>query len=523
MFAVSEALELEVLRRACVVAGARGLGREVQWAHVVDVPDVLQWVRAGDLLLTTAVSLRDHPQSQQQLVPDLHRKGLAGLVLAIGGYLERMPEAMRVQADDLDFPLIELPWDVPFQDVVMAVSEQIINAQNTLLQRTMEIHDRFTARVLEGGGLADLVSDLAAVLARSALIVDTSFTIIATTTPPGAMPVIEQGPGDTLPGVLLAHLRESMPPSYSHPARAWRVPPHPDNGLRTSCVVAPVAVGSQTLGYVVAGATHGGVGELDLRAAERAATVAALLLYKECAVREAESRMEGSLIDRLLTGNALDEATVAAAQRYGLEVAHRYGVAILAVGAGEAVALLPRLRAALAQLHQPLLVGERDCGIVLFLHAHEAGARSTAERLVAALGLPHPLRLALGRGTGLRALASGYQQARESLAVAARLAMEGPVIEFDELGLLHWLWTVPPTARADNAFARKVQLLAEYDGAKQTDLLATLEAYLRHDGAINEAAQVLHVHRHTLTYRLEKIERLCDLKLATPLVRLNLQ
>jgi len=489
----------------------------------VDVPDVIHWVRDGDLLLTTAISLRDDPWSQQQIVPDLHEKGLAGLVLAIGGYLEHVPEAMRAQADHLNFPLIELPWDVPFQDVVMAISEQIINAQNTLLRRTADIHDRFTARVLQGSGLADLADDLAAVLARPALIVDASFTIMAATTPLDAAPVVAQGVGDALPRPLIAHARGSMPSPNSRPARSWRVAARLDRGLRADCVVAPIAVGHQTLGYVVAGATRDGGGELDLQAAEQAATVTALLLYKERAVHEAESRMEGSLMDRLLTGNALDEATVVAAQRYGLDVAHRYVVGILASEANEVAAILPRLHGALAQLRQPRLVSEQDFGVVLFLCVQEGDAKPAAERLVAAIGLSHPVRLALGRGAGLRELSRGYQQACEALEVATRLAMTDPVIAFDELGLLHWLWTLQPAAQADNTFVRKVHLLVEYDRNKETDLRATLEAYVRADGAISEAANILHVHRHTLTYRLDKIKRLCELNLAAPLVRLNLQ
>jgi purine catabolism regulator len=85
------------------------------------------------------------------------------------------------------------------------------------------------------------------------------------------------------------------------------------------------------------------------------------------------------------------------------------------------------------------------------------------------------------------------------------------------------VWTLPPAVRADNAYIRKVRLLIDYDRAKGADLLATLDAYLQHGGALTQAAATLFVHRHTLTYRLDKIERLCDLDLSAPLVRLNLQ
>ena len=45
-----EMLSLDVLERACVVAGAVGLERKVRWVHLVDLPDLLPWVRAGQFL-----------------------------------------------------------------------------------------------------------------------------------------------------------------------------------------------------------------------------------------------------------------------------------------------------------------------------------------------------------------------------------------------------------------------------------------------------------------------------------------
>ena len=50
---VREALAVESLRTAEVVAGSGGLEREVRWAHVIDMPDPAPWVRPGQLLLTT--------------------------------------------------------------------------------------------------------------------------------------------------------------------------------------------------------------------------------------------------------------------------------------------------------------------------------------------------------------------------------------------------------------------------------------------------------------------------------------
>ena len=44
---IRDALKLESLKTATVVAGHAGLDRELQWAHVIDMPDPAPWVRPG--------------------------------------------------------------------------------------------------------------------------------------------------------------------------------------------------------------------------------------------------------------------------------------------------------------------------------------------------------------------------------------------------------------------------------------------------------------------------------------------
>ena len=55
---VAKMLTLPAFSGAEVVAGARGLERIVRSANVMEVPDIVPWVRAEGLLLTTGYPLR---------------------------------------------------------------------------------------------------------------------------------------------------------------------------------------------------------------------------------------------------------------------------------------------------------------------------------------------------------------------------------------------------------------------------------------------------------------------------------
>lgn len=51
---VRDALRMEPLCRARLVAGEDGLDREITSVNVMEVPDIVNWVKPGALLLTTA-------------------------------------------------------------------------------------------------------------------------------------------------------------------------------------------------------------------------------------------------------------------------------------------------------------------------------------------------------------------------------------------------------------------------------------------------------------------------------------
>src|SRR3954452_16200453 len=100
-----EALRLGPLQRARVVAGAAGLDRLVAQVNVMEVPDILPWVKPQQLLLTTTYPLRDESAALEDLVPGLAERGLAGLAIKPARYIDAIPPVMIEAADRLGFPL----------------------------------------------------------------------------------------------------------------------------------------------------------------------------------------------------------------------------------------------------------------------------------------------------------------------------------------------------------------------------------------------------------------------------------
>jgi purine catabolism regulator len=533
MLTVRQALAMEVFAGSRVVAGKDGLDRQIRWAHPVDIPHASEWVRGGELLLTTFYGLRDDPEAQIHLCAELADKGLAGMVVAIGGYLDAVPDAIRSAADAARFPIIEMPWDVPFEDVVRAISEQIINEQYQLYKQSLSIHGSLTRLVLDGGSLQDVAQELCKLMQRPVEIDDLSFSVLAAA---GSESEIDDSrrtalrEGRSAP-MLLEHLRRSGVLSRMRTSfEPERIDPDESTsayGMTMARILAPIVVARKIYGYVWIIAGRRELEPLDFHAIEHAATVAALILFRDQTGRQAEERAESRILSRLLAEDArLDNTLREEAARFRLRLEAPHAILVIDAGSNEVRAVELAARNAVRRAGLAAAMGERAGRVVVLVEGSRAEAIvELCQRIITeAQPLEDTIRVgASPLHEDAATLQRAYEHALEALALLPALGDDRRVVQFDELGILHWLHAVPQDLLTENAFARSIQRLAEHDRARGAELLHTLEVFLECDGNSVRAAEKLIVHRHTLKYRLQRIEELCEVDLSDPLCKLNLR
>ncbi|MBP2656729.1 MAG: pucR [Firmicutes bacterium] len=129
MPSLKEIVNLPSLKKMKIVAGRDGLDRIVNWVHFLDLPDVLPWIQGGELLLITGIGLEQDEKRLLDLVEGIAEKHLAGLVINVGPYIKETPDTVIRLADELKFPVFELPWEVKLVEVTHDVSTYIIMKQ----------------------------------------------------------------------------------------------------------------------------------------------------------------------------------------------------------------------------------------------------------------------------------------------------------------------------------------------------------------------------------------------------------
>jgi purine catabolism regulator len=119
-----------------LVTGEENAGANVRWVHSSELLDPTPWLRGGELLLTTGLQLSG-AKPQREFVERLAKREIAGLGFGTGFVHKKLPAAVLNTARKLDFPLFEVPYELPFIAITERVFAQLLNERYELLQRNM--------------------------------------------------------------------------------------------------------------------------------------------------------------------------------------------------------------------------------------------------------------------------------------------------------------------------------------------------------------------------------------------------
>ena len=126
---LKDLFQLPHMKDLKLVAGATGMDRTLHWVHVVELPDVMHWTLGGELLFMTGIGIRDNLAQLPRIVEACAQRKVAGLVLNVGPYIPATPPEVIELAEQLGFPLFELPWEVKLVEVTKEICNHIMSQQ----------------------------------------------------------------------------------------------------------------------------------------------------------------------------------------------------------------------------------------------------------------------------------------------------------------------------------------------------------------------------------------------------------
>jgi GAF domain-containing protein len=161
------------------------------------------------------------------------------------------------------------------------------------------------------------------------------------------------------------------------------------------------------------------------------------------------------------------------------------------------------------------LFDRREDSLRALVRLQTASADSFLERLRRVQAdLPRPVSAGISSVCkGEATFADGFAEAQQALLGTIVLRGEPTVLSYDELGAYKYLLRVAVDGGVRDATVDAVSKLADYDAQRGSQLIATLEEFLRRHGSISATSEALFVHPNTLRQRLRRIAELSGLDL----------
>ncbi|MCG7204380.1 PucR family transcriptional regulator [Streptomyces arenae] len=494
-----------------VRAGEDRLDVPVRWAHVSELADPVPYMEGGELLLITALKLdAEDPQAMRRYVKRLVGAGVVGLGFAVGVNYDEIPEALVDAARQEGLPLLEVPRRTPFLAISKAVSAAIAADQYRAVTAGFAAQRELTRQALNAGP-EGLLAALAAQVDGWAALYDASGAVVATA-PEWA-------------GRRAARLTPEVERLRERPAPASSVVGGPDNEDRVE--LHSLGTGRRPRAALAVG-TAAALGTAERYAVHSAIALLTLTTERSRSLHAAEQRVGAAVLRMLLAGQP-DHARAVAGDLYGrlLDAPFRM---IVADAGGELLAgLTEAVESAAARSGEAVLVvpeGEgrlvvlaADGGAAVTAYGEYAAAREAARTAAEQAADDDELVVGLSAPSGPTGAAAAYKQAEQALSVARRRGRV--LVEHEQLAS----GSVLPLLADDavKAFADGLlRALREHDATGRGDLVASLRAWLSRHGQWDAAAADLGVHRHTLRYRMRRVEEILGRSLDDPDVRMEL-
>ncbi len=443
------------------------LEQPLSFAASTELRDPSAYLDGGELVLTTGVRLHA-PEEQEEFVRSIARAGAAGLGFGVGRPESQMthaqvPERLLAAAEEAGLPVVVVPEATPFVAIGKLVSERIAEQHTASLSSLLAAHQKLAAALVSGGrekGQTALLETLAQ-LTHGPLQLHRHGSLIHSV---GRVPAGDDDP---------AWLKQPIPTGYKDRASLWSLvgPGAPSH--------APSAVdyARSLLGVELAN---------DNRALVRERQAAGQILQDVIS-----STLRGAEAQARLRSIGMDDD------------AHHILVVSVPSGQRRALASLPLPQGRDASLRELGVVRTALIGEHLLI----AALRDSTDELCRILE-----RAGLSARVGVSRPYpwTGLKWAWHEALGAAREAAPGEAVAASRLSMMSLLLAgqdAPTTEFAEQT----IGMLA----AEKAELMETLRAYLERDGAVQEVAAQLGVHRNSIRYRVESIRQLTGHDLTT--------
>ncbi|MEI3607489.1 PucR family transcriptional regulator ligand-binding domain-containing protein [Pseudogracilibacillus sp. SE30717A] len=496
-----------------VVAGHQGMDRMIENITIMEVPDIVKWLKGRELILTSLFAIKNDKDAQNLLIQRLYYAGATALAIKPFESMGEIPEGIIESANKLGFPVIWIPNHIKYLDILSPVMHYIFN-EKVVLQEDIEQATNVLQEIsLNSQGLDVFVENVSSIM-KNIITVESEFTYIKVPKPNKPISPLSKDQKHELSII-------KRPIRYERQYGDEDIP----------CIVAPLIVDGEFFGNVTCWAVNNKHLTIDLAILEKASTLLSLEFLKVKVKYDMEQQYKNDFMRELIFNVSIsDENLIEWGSKYFIKKDTKYFCMLL----GERVDNLANINNVIekAEINSLLmkdwpkmLLGIIRNKICMILPVENREIKKTCKQIFRKVKdvFGQELDLCAGIGEvyeGPQGIRKSFFQAEQAFKLKKMAKDSIQIIYYSELGAYRLLGPLIGKPQLNDFYEETIGKLVNQD--PKGEFVKTLRVYFANNEALKITASELFIHVNTLKYRMNRIEEITGLNLRKTEDKMNL-
>lgn len=518
-----------------ILTGKNSLNRIVSKVNVMVDPDILEWTNEGEFILSTSYFFKNsNIDVQKDMIKEMSRMKVTALGIKVKPYLEKLPEEIIELAQDLNFPIIDIDYDISFTNIMIPILQEIYDKQSQIIRKVETIHRDNMNVVLKGGGVKDILKSLSKTMRNPIYVVDHHFeeTIRQSNIDLDKEKKLMEAINDFFEG------RKNNKMISKTSEKSIFI----DN-KEVKQLVVPIIVKSNVYGHLVTFGINHELQKFDVLNLESSSNVMALEFLKRLSVQDVENKYKAEFFEDLISldDKRIDKA-IERAGHYGfykdayysvikIEILNQYeniDKDYLEQIINKSIYLINLI---CKDKKRPFLISNKGKSInILIMFENDKKIEKKEKALVKEINQILKSKITnlescfgIGRNyLGLRNVYKSLKDASKAIEAFGNYS-ENDVIFFDKLGVYKMFCHDALRSELEEFYDITLKKLVEYDKKRDANLVGTLDMYFEQNGNLKKMSEELFTHYNTILYRMKRIQEICDIDINKRNERYNLE
>ncbi len=503
-----------------ILAGKKGLNRKASSITVMDAPNPFPWTKGGEIVLSSGYIFKININKFCNIIMDMNKSGNSALFIKLKRFFDKLPEDVVRLADEIQFPIVEVPVSLAFIEVINPVLVQIIDNQSEILKISEKIHKTFTDLVINNEDTQSIINVLSDILNEDILYYDLHFQKMYFSKNVHSIP-------SDIENFNLKDILEN----YNY---------------------YTIGVNNETYGYIIYLKSKESKQKDDnYNALTHANTAIVLAVQKKISSMQIEDRHKNEFVQDLIMNNIKFEGEAKKrAAIYGWDLSKNICVMVVDIDNFKEKYLklenksfnnkLERIRERIFKnsieivefSFRNAIYGKFSDSIVFLLQPNGVDLKTINTHLKK---IGDEIRNVIFKNYGFTVMVGcgdfkdyimdiykSYNEAIMSIKIGRVLYKKNATILYKELGVYRLLYSIYKNEEAKEFYTSSLEKIIEHDKKYNSEFLKTLICILENDWNLKNSAKDMYIHYNTMKYRYKKICELLNEDLNESEVRLKL-